>query len=974
MNNRIRKHSRRWAGLFCAASVLGALGACSEDYELDEKNPDWLGTNIYEVLTNRSDFKNFVHLIDDLGYTEVLGKTGSKTLFVANDSAFDAFYKDNAWGVSCYEELTTAQKKLLLNSAMINNAYLIEMMSSLEGPIKGECLRRKTAADVTDSVPHFKADELPISYNTEDYDFWARFRDPQHGGIYLALDATTPMMTHFLSTQMSNEKITDDDFRIIVGQSRKKNDAYIFDSKILEQDITCQNGYINRLDKVLVPPQNMAEVLRTNGETNIFSHMIDRFSAPFYNDDLTKRYRLLYGNTVDSVFQKRYFSLRSQGNAALDNSRGSDPVGDPNGKSMEKKQLIFDLGWNEYRTDAQTAVESDMGIIFAPSDQRFYDYFFNANGGGHFLLEAYAPMLMQEVGGPTDYENIYRAIDQIPLNVIKALINNLMKDSFNNSVPSKFETIKDDAQDPMLDETHLPMIKDVKLANNGAIFIMDEVLTPAIYASVSGPAFVATDMHIFNDAIQAQTLDIDCNYYAYLLAMSARFSFFVPQDEGFWYIDPVSFALKKGEQRALLFEYDAKNGIKCTPYAYNYDFVTGQGEIGNKLTNVKSDAINWKNRLRDMLETHTIVHANDSDFTLIDETQTGIECDKHWFLSKNGAPIYAVNAKGRANAADPCKVMGGWQLQHNDLCSVIRFDDKSGIESINGEYRKTGNGNGFAYEIDKPMSPTIESVYSVMYNTPEFQEFFNLCQTDDEVLTAIGIKSAADKKKYSIFINNTGLPAYDKATGNQVATATNVKFFNNYNYTVYIPENQYVRHAIDDLGLPTWQQMRDLLYLDNPNDKPEWTSEEEQAVYDKVTVMVNVLVNFIKNHFQDNSIYADMPALQEKKYETATLLLDDEGMPSIYAKVTIHSEGNGTLMVTDANGKTCQVTKKNIVTRDYVLDNASAPTKITASSSAVVHAINGILDYKKYAGGRYDSDFVTAKARKAYMRNYRILK
>ena len=157
MNNRIRKHSRRWAGLFCAASVLGALGACSEDYELDEKNPDWLGTNIYEVLTNRSDFKNFVHLIDDLGYTEVLGKTGSKTLFVANDSAFDAFYKDNAWGVSCYEELTTAQKKLLLNSAMINNAYLIEMMSSLEGPIKGECLRRKTAADVTDSVPHLKA-------------------------------------------------------------------------------------------------------------------------------------------------------------------------------------------------------------------------------------------------------------------------------------------------------------------------------------------------------------------------------------------------------------------------------------------------------------------------------------------------------------------------------------------------------------------------------------------------------------------------------------------------------------------------------------------------------------------------------------------------------------------------------------------------------------------------------------------------
>ena len=972
MSNRICKHVHKWAYSLCAISVSGAFCACSEDYKLDESNPGWLGTNIYEVLETRGDYKNFVKLIDDLGYAEVLGQTGSKTLFVADDAAFDEFYKNNVWGIHSYDQLSLSQKKILLNSAMINNAYLLEMMSSTEGPEKGACLRRETAADVTDSVPHFNADELPFSYNSGDKDYWSRFRNPDKGGIYLALDATTPMMTHFLPAQMSNNRITDKDFEIIMGEKREKNDAFIYDCKVIEQDITCQNGYINRLDKVLVNPQNMAELLRTNGQTNIFSHMIERFSAPFYDEALTNRYRLLYGNSVDSVFQKRYFSKRSQGNNELANDRGTDPVSNPNGNKVNYA-LNFDPGWNEYRADAQTEKENDMGVIFAPTDSKLYNYFFTENGGGRFLLEAYANEYMKDVENSEDYDHIFKAIDQIPLNVIEALLNNLMKVSFNNSVPSKFETIKDDAQDPMLDDTHLPFIKDVLLANNGAIYVMDEVLTPAKYASVSAPAYVGTDMHIFNYAIQQDNLDVQSNFYAYLLAMSARFSLFVPQDDNFWYIDPVSFALQSGHQRALLFEWDAKNNVpKCTAYSYTYDYTTKQGVIGDKLAAVSISDKEWKNRLRDMLETHTIVHSSDSDFIsgkgrAIDETETGIECDRHYFMTKNGTPLYVYSDNTPDARRVGCEVGGGWQVQHDDQCSVIRFDDKT---------RQTnGNGNGFAYQIDRPMTPTIESVFSTMYNNQEeFGEFFNLCQTDEEVLRAIDIKNASDIKKYSVFINNKGLPAYDYVTGNQITTATNVKYFNNYRYTVYIPTNAAVLDAIDR-GLPTWQQIRELLCLDmDAEDRPEWTSEEEQAIKTKALTMVSVLINFIKNHFQDNMVFADKPALVEKKYETATLTIDEDGNPSVYAKVSVKSSGNGTLSVTDAAGHTRNVTNtKNIITRDYVLDNASNPTLINASSSAIVHGIDGVLDYKKYANNRYDRDFANTKACNAYLSKYRIV-
>ena len=975
MNKRLCKLGRNWLRALCVISVCGAAYSCSDDYELDDGIPSWLNSSIYDYLQTSGKYTNFVKLIDDLEYAEVLDKTGSKTLFVADDDAFATFYKSNDWGVGSYGDLTMAQKKLLLNSAMVNNAYLLEMMSSTEGPMEGLCLRRETAATVTDSVPHFTAEQLPISYNLSDKDYWARFRNPEKGGIRLALDASDPMMTHFLEAQLMTKNITNEDFKYIIGRERQSNDAYVYDCKVVEADIRCQNGYVNRLDRVLVTPQNMAEVLRTNGQTNIFSHMVERFSAPFYNESLTRRFQLLYGNDVDSVYEKRYFSLRSR-TGALTNDAGTDPVNNPTGNAVTYS-LNYDLGWNSYNADDKTAKEEDMGVIFAPVDDRLYDYFFTADGGGRFLIEAYAPDMVGMDISKTDYENIYRAIDQIPLNVIQALINNLMKSNFCSSVPSKFETITDDAQDPMLDETHLKYLKGVELASNGAVFLMDEVLTPAQYASVSAPAYVSTDMRIFNWAIERGRKDplnetlgnTVANFYAYLLAMSSRFSFFVPQDNNFWYIDPVSFktATNSGtilKGRAYLYTWDETKSVpKCAAYDYNYDLSTGKGEIGDLLANVSIDQKIYGDRLRDMLETHTIVHEDNSSVTGIDETATGIECDKHFFLSKNGAPLYIENSYSGDSESRRIglKLQGGWQKQHDSYSTVIRFDDKT--------RESNGNGNGMAYEIDTPLLPTIESVYSTMYNDDEFSEFFELCATDVEVLKEIGITSTMEQNRYTIFVDNGGIPCFDKTTGDRAETATNVRFFNNYRYTVYVPTNDAVKDAIAK-GLPTWDYIREFLELNlEPEDRTEMTQEELDVRNEKALAMVTALVNFVKYHFQDNSVFADTPSIQKTTYETATI----NSETGVYCKVDVSSEGNGSLTVTDVTGKSCKITdRKNLLTRDYVISS----NYIAASSFAVLHGIEGVLDYKKFANEsnpRYDSDWTTVTAAKKYLSKYRII-
>ena len=110
-----------------AAMALGAMLASCNENELYEE-PGWLGNSIYEKLQQEGNYAYTLRLIDDLGQREVLSKTGSKTLFVASDSVYNTFFADNDWGVKSYADLSDAQKKLLLNSAMVNNAYLVEML------------------------------------------------------------------------------------------------------------------------------------------------------------------------------------------------------------------------------------------------------------------------------------------------------------------------------------------------------------------------------------------------------------------------------------------------------------------------------------------------------------------------------------------------------------------------------------------------------------------------------------------------------------------------------------------------------------------------------------------------------------------------------------------------------------------------------------------------------------------------------
>lgn len=929
--------------LCLAVTCIGLATACSDDYDLDDEGnyPSWLGGSIYETLKEADQsmltgtFTNYLRLIDDLGYTETLNRTGSKTVFAANDEAFERFFQNNTWGVASYEDLSLSQKKLLLYSSMLDNAILTELLSNVKNTstsvTKGIAMKHATAVSVIDSITTvYSPDSRGIMPANNSY--WDKYRSK---GINLVMDGTRPMMVHFTQEQMTANNITtvgaESDFAIITGS--EYNDSlspvYVFRDKIIGKDITCKNGYIQQLEDVLVPPGNLAELIRTNGESNLFSRMLDRFSSPFYDATTTNNYNDWAEQNgeamIDSIFEKRYFSSRSQG-STLTTDYNNNTFAYP---------LSYDPGWNEYTNGESGSNElADIAAMFVPTDAAMKDYFL-PGGAGDFLIERYGVAENTEA-------NLEQNVDSIPLSIVQAFIDNLMQPSFIASVPSKFGNVMDDASDPMGIEIsdinkNTDGTYDVKIANNGVAYMLNKVFAPNRYVAVSAPALLNEDMKIMNVAINdgngSTPLGYSINFYAYLLAMSANFGLFIPTDDAFgnsqdwkekgqYYIDPTY--LGHDQPRVLRFYYTSKSPyISCS----SWKFDPATNTVGDSIGTVST--ANFQTQLTDILNYHTVV-LNDGEV---------MGQNKYYKTKHGGTIMFNVN-------------MNGDELASGEVKSGAQIDNGVATSQITRLYNQN---NGKTYAIDHIIQAPQKSVYSVLNDSvtnPQFTEFMKLCNYLD-MDVCMDFASDLFSKKNEV----TGKARHDSyhPFASLRGLTDNVNYFNSYNYTVFAPNNDAMQKAYDE-GLPKWDDVYALYEKYNREDNPEAKEGMQyQADRDKALAMVEEINSFIRYHFMDNSVYADYSI---ETGENSTACADTLGVKS---KLTIQQNSPNTLTVVDLHGNSITVNADgstgmvNQMTRDYVFNTtARSANKINTSSFAVIHEISTPLSVHE-SGVRYDN-------------------
>ena len=825
----IKPKMRAGTSALATMLMLSSAGFMMQSCSTDELTgqPSWLGNSIYERLQEDGNFGYTLRLIDDLDQTAVLSQTGSKTLFVADDAAFNEFFKSNSWGVRRYEDLTNAQKKLLLNSAMINNAYLVELLSNVSGnpPEEGECMRRATAVSVYDSISRIYPADMPMTES------WDKYRDHTNG-IVLLRDNTTKPMIHFLPAYMNKKNITDDDLNILTnGGSTSTADAWVNGMKIVERDIACKNGYIHKVDGVMTSADNMAGIIGSHANMSLFSRLLNRFSAPYYDDDATKAYNRLYNNT-DSVFVLKYFSPTRAEN-------------DPSGMPVEA-MLSFDPGWNQYSVGS--GVNYDAGAIIVPSNEAL-DFWWNHDG-----------KVLQDM---------YKTWDNVPMTVLVKLLTIGMANSFSETVPSKFQNIVDNTTKVSLGVQKAD-IDSCFMGCNGVVYLSNKVFTPADYSSVSFPALVNEQtMNIIYWAIS------NLNFEPYLNSMDSYYSFFIPTNDAMLtYVDPCSYGTSTQKLYKFYYDYEAKT-VKAKIYRYDLstNTIIDEKEMGTATSTMIT------NRLTDLLN-NLIVIGN-------------VEDGKTYYKTKAGSYLKVANS-GKEGVMT---VSGGLQVEQGSSVPVQTI------------YDQTVSGNGKSYIMDTAMPLTSRrSTYSILSNNEEYANFFTLMRNSDLFTQKLSAKyTCAD---------------------------FNIKLFDAYNYTIYVPTNESIEKLHEQGLLPYWTDVEELT--------ADYFGGDANLLKSAQKLLTDRINNFLRYHIQDNSVIIGGLDNSEVKYETFKI----NNANKRFFSLTVTSDDSRMQLVDQMNNVRNVVKKEGLYNnqgREYWID--SKTDQIYNASDVVVHLIDGTLLY-----------------------------
>ncbi len=982
LKHRLSKFGMATLFALCAFFVGGMFQSCQDtfdDYSYDDGDePSWLGASVYSFLrsnTTGHTYNYYANIVDDLDETEQFSKTGSKTIFVADDEAFERFFANNSWGVRSYEDLTETQKKVILKASMLNDAMLLDMLSakSANEADEGTCLRRTTALEAVDSIPIIKASETP-KYNK----YWDALRGKERDAeMRLAKDGTSPMMVHFLPDYLKNKGITEEDISFLLRKdgvqvkTYKKGEVYIYDKKVVRSDvaadgfsddtmtITCKNGYLYRLDDVLIPPSNMAEEIRRRADTQIFSHILDRYCLPVYDEDLHKEYISVTGKT-DSIFRLRYYTKDGGGGISVNSSI----LKQKDQPASQEDVLLFDPGWNMYSNGAIDA-QSDMAAMLVPCDEAMFRYF--TEGPGALILQEHNNASDPETYvNVVDYETLKLALNKVPDNLIAALINNLMQKSFTGTVPSRFDKITDDGNDEIVGVKEA--VTECVIANNGVIYILNEVFGPTAYSAVSAPAAILDNMYIMRHLIS------QLKYNSFLLAKQALYSLFLPDDGSFIYYDPVSIyanevnAAKKPMVYQLFYDSNHpdkndKDYLYAKMYEFNpetYEIDPESMEYTPKLQVIDINSVSkffggessattvlsgfLYNRMSDLID-YLIV---------VDDVTTG----KKYYKAKNGGALVV-------DMTNPNKPIfqGGEQVEngHHVTVKEIFADQLNGASYNTVQYEEptttqlysglpTPSTKSLYKQIRANVGAKDEDGAFVLDENAPFYEFYKLMDPvvdglDLETLLISMFEGAAENKVKTDSMKNYS--TFYTATTNGTINGTminGVPIFSGYNYTVYIPSNEAVKELLD-FGMPAWEDIQACALGTGAY------SVQGPAPLQAAAAM-RQLRDFIRYHFQDNSIFIDNNSINTE-YETQTI-----GNTGTYLRVGVVA-GDKTLAVTDECGNTANVIVDagmenktwNVLCRDFEFKATSnVPSSIVRSSFSVAHLVDNTLRFKRMYG------------------------
>lgn len=324
------------------------------------------------------------------------------------------------------------------------------------------------------------------------------------------------------------------------------------------------------------------------------------------------------------------------------------------------------------------------------------------------------------------------------------------------------------------------------------------------------------------------------------------------------------------------FYYDNEaNTVKAKRYKYNLKDNT----IADNREMATATPSMIQNRLADLINNLIVVG--------------DVEDGHTYYKTKSGSYLKVKNA----GAEGSMTISGGLQEELNRPITVASIYDQ----------RKSGNGKSYVVEGGIPLTSQ-RSTYSILKEHEEYSVFFDL-------------------------IKNSELMS-QKLSAKYTCADYNIKLFDAYNYTIYVPDNRAIKDLQAKGFLPTWADVDDLTSDDFGGDA-NLLKKAKKLLTDRIN-------NFLRYHIQDNSVIIGGATNNAVKYETFKI----NPLNKRFFSVTVTSDDSN-MTVFDQMGNARKVVKTNGLYnnqgREYWIN--SKTDELYNASDVVVHLINGALVY-----------------------------
>ena len=819
MKNSNVKHRlpRLLAGL-CGAALMFGLSACSDDLLLG--TPEWLGTSIYEELESRGDYSVTLALINSSpvaadNYRELLSKTGSKTLFVADDAAWQRFFDknkqlpaENPWStITSTESFNASGNELkvrrLLKGMMLNNAYVLDLLGNLSSDpsaanVEGAadaCMRRNSSISNLDLRGEVKQENFPPvkpdnASGVKDIDWWEEFRDRTSittmpailnganntkpaGAEYLYTRNGTPdlpTMVHFSPSFAISKGFKGDDVRILSGGVATSTSQTVVNGVAIDPDnanITCQNGYIHKMVEVPYPVSNMMEKLSYEPQYSTFYKQLQRFSYPYYNE--VQKNNL---GGLEDVYTVRYINSGDYGkHCAL--------TQDYSGDKVATAYLPYDPAWNHYylyNTDGSYTYQMDAALMLVPRNDLMESFL---NNEGKDLTDKYA-------AGQTPSWDLY------PDAIVAELMQNCMLPNFLSYLPSNVSKIKDTSQQ-LIDGLTVDKIADCYVCGNGVIYGLSMNIVPPSYKDVTSTMLLNKEkdldenrdegFSVFYNFIQKDKNipGASAGYASYLSSFDGtKYVLFCPYDKAMrTVIDPSSVARTKGtagEAGPILFRFDydseSKNLPWIEPYRYTVDDagVVTPGAKYDRMSSYASfapttDFSAWYSSISYKMLRYIMENSVCPVYNLPAEANP-LESSYTYYKTKAGSAIRVDWANG--STIQTAGYAGGYQ----DHYKRSVYSPASSVKA-----------NGAALPVGEVLLPATKSPYQVLKD--EFPAFFNFLQSENSYTEAYLIRE-------------------EKGTNHKILDQGDyaISLLRPYNYTIYVPTKTAIDKQVNSYQVP----------------------------------------------------------------------------------------------------------------------------------------------------------------------------